>query len=97
MINNFQENHSRRTVAEKLQQYAFPASHKFPFFAFEYKEQFVENGWNLYEPIAELKRQVISILWLFKIFDFDVNFLFFFNYFVLKLFTFSGIYFLHKR
>ncbi|KAB7499459.1 Myotubularin-related protein 2, partial [Armadillidium nasatum] len=52
-----QENHSRRTVAEKLQQYAFPASHKFPFFAFEYKEQFVENGWNLYEPIAELKRQ----------------------------------------
>ncbi|XP_066987744.1 myotubularin-related protein 2 isoform X4 [Macrobrachium rosenbergii] len=52
-----QENHSRRMVTEKLLQHAFPASHKLPFFAFEYCEQYPENGWTLYEPIAELKRQ----------------------------------------
>ncbi|XP_064104713.1 myotubularin-related protein 2-like isoform X2 [Macrobrachium nipponense] len=52
-----EENHSRRMVTEKLLQHAFPASHKLPFFAFEYCEQYPENGWTLYEPIAELKRQ----------------------------------------
>lgn len=52
-----EENHSRRMVTEKLLQYAFPASHKLPFFAFEYCEQYPENGWSVYEPIAELKRQ----------------------------------------
>lgn len=46
-------------VTEKLLQYAFPASHKLPFFAFEYCEQYPENGWSVYEPIAELKRQVM--------------------------------------
>uniref|UniRef100_A0A1B6MD37 phosphatidylinositol-3,5-bisphosphate 3-phosphatase n=1 Tax=Graphocephala atropunctata TaxID=36148 RepID=A0A1B6MD37_9HEMI len=51
-----QENHSRRNVFEKLQQYAFPLSHKLPLFAFEYSESFPENGWNVHEPIAELKR-----------------------------------------
>lgn len=51
-----QENHSRRNVFEKLQQYAFPLSHKLPMFAFEYTETFPENGWNIHEPIAELKR-----------------------------------------
>ncbi|XP_069952825.1 phosphatidylinositol-3,5-bisphosphate 3-phosphatase MTMR2 isoform X5 [Cherax quadricarinatus] len=55
-----EENHSRRMVTEKLLQYAFPASHKLPFFAFEYCEQYPENGWSVYEPIAELKRQVLS-------------------------------------
>lgn len=53
-----QENHSRRDVFEKLQQYSFPLSHKLPLFAFEYSETFSENGWNVYEPIAELKRMV---------------------------------------
>ncbi|XP_076066338.1 phosphatidylinositol-3-phosphate phosphatase isoform X2 [Oratosquilla oratoria] len=52
-----QENHSRRSVTEKLLQYAFPASHKIPFFGFEYCEAYQENGWTIYEPIAELKRQ----------------------------------------
>ncbi|XP_045123138.1 myotubularin-related protein 2-like isoform X3 [Portunus trituberculatus] len=52
-----QENHSRRMVTEKLLQYAFPASHKLPFFAFGYNEQYQERGWSVYEPIAELKRQ----------------------------------------
>lgn len=53
-----QENHSRRNVFEKLQQYAFPLSHNIPLFAFEYAETFPENGWNVYEPMAELKRMV---------------------------------------
>ncbi|MPC20705.1 Myotubularin-related protein 2 [Portunus trituberculatus] len=52
-----EENHSRRMVTEKLLQYAFPASHKLPFFAFGYNEQYQERGWSVYEPIAELKRQ----------------------------------------
>ncbi|CAL4079568.1 unnamed protein product, partial [Meganyctiphanes norvegica] len=52
-----QENHSRRMVTEKLLQYAFPASHKLSFFAFEYCEQYPENGWSVFEPIAELRRQ----------------------------------------
>lgn len=53
-----QENHSRRNVFEKLQQYAFPLSHKLQLFAFEYTEVFPENGWNVHEPLAELKRMV---------------------------------------
>lgn len=53
-----QENHSRRSVFEKLQMYAFPLSHKMNLFAFEYSEAFLENGWAVYEPIAELKRMV---------------------------------------
>jgi len=53
-----QENHSRRTVFEKLQMYAFPLSFKLTLFAFEYQEVFSENGWAVYEPIAELKRLV---------------------------------------
>lgn len=53
-----QENHSRRNVFEKLQMYAFPLSHKMNLFAFEYTEIFPENGWAVYEPIAELKRMV---------------------------------------
>ncbi|KAK0160024.1 hypothetical protein PV328_007471 [Microctonus aethiopoides] len=55
-----QENHSRRDVFEKLQQYSFPLSHKLPLFAFEYSEQFSENGWTVYEPIAELKRMGVN-------------------------------------
>lgn len=55
-----QENHSRRSVFERLQQYAFPLSHKSKLFAFDYKERFNENGWSVYEPIAELKRMVCS-------------------------------------
>jgi len=45
-------------VFEKLQQYAFPLSHKLPLFAFDYSETFPENGWTVHEPIAELKRMV---------------------------------------
>lgn len=53
-----QENHSRRTVFEKLQMYAFPLSYSERLFAFSYAELFPEDGWNVYEPIAELRRMV---------------------------------------
>lgn len=53
-----QENHSRRTVFEKLQMYAFPLSSGERLFSFSYMETFPEDGWNVYEPIAELRRLV---------------------------------------
>lgn len=52
-----QENHSRRDVFERLQQYAFPLSNKLPLFAFDYQEKYQVNGWTVYEPIAEYRRQ----------------------------------------
>ncbi|XP_022908297.1 phosphatidylinositol-3,5-bisphosphate 3-phosphatase MTMR2 [Onthophagus taurus] len=55
-----QENHSRRDMFERLQQFAFPLSNKLKLFAFEYSEMFPENGWAVYEPIAELKRMGIN-------------------------------------
>lgn len=59
-----QENHSRRTVFEKLQVYAFPLSYGERLFAFSYKETFPEDGWNVYEPIAELRRMVKILFFL---------------------------------
>lgn len=50
------ENHSRRDVFEKLQQYAFPFNNKLSLFAFDYKEKYPVNGWQVYESIAEYKR-----------------------------------------
>lgn len=49
-----QENHSRRTVFTKLQNYAFPTADKL--FALSYAEKFPEDGWSVYEPIAEFRR-----------------------------------------
>lgn len=58
-----QQNHSRRTVFEKLQSYAFPLSHSGRLFAFAYASAMpstalsaADNGWNVYEPLAELRR-----------------------------------------
>ncbi|XP_063698839.1 myotubularin-related protein 2 [Culicoides brevitarsis] len=52
-----QENHSRRTVFEKLQQFAFPISAGEKLFAFYYAEKFSQcDGWSIYEPVAELNR-----------------------------------------
>lgn len=57
-----QENHSRRDVFELLKTSAFPLSHGQALFAFSYKDDsFHEDGWNIYEPIAELKRMVFLI------------------------------------
>ncbi|XP_022689701.1 myotubularin-related protein 2-like isoform X2 [Varroa jacobsoni] len=52
-----QEGHSRRDIFTKMTQYAFPLSNNLDFFAFEYKEDFQENGWAVYDAEAELKRQ----------------------------------------
>ncbi|PVD34717.1 hypothetical protein C0Q70_05994 [Pomacea canaliculata] len=53
-----QENHSRRQIFEKIQQYAFPITYKKPFFAFEFQGKYdVEDGWRIYDPIVEYKRQ----------------------------------------
>ncbi|KAJ8297451.1 hypothetical protein KUTeg_023982 [Tegillarca granosa] len=52
-----QENHSRRQVFEKIQQFAFPITNKQPLFAFEFKEDYGENGWQVYDPVSEFKRQ----------------------------------------
>lgn len=51
-----QENHSRRTVFGKLQNFAFPLANNEKIFAFNYSEKFPEDGWNIYEPIAEFRR-----------------------------------------
>ncbi|KAG8584618.1 hypothetical protein GDO81_004689 [Engystomops pustulosus] len=48
---------TRKTVFESLMAYAFPLNHELPLFAFEYKETFSENGWKVYDPITEYKRQ----------------------------------------
>ncbi|XP_046565750.1 myotubularin-related protein 2-like [Haliotis rubra] len=52
-----QENHSRRQVFEKIQQYAFPVTNKLPFFAFDFKEDYGIDGWRVYDATMELKRQ----------------------------------------
>ncbi|XP_041359915.1 myotubularin-related protein 2-like [Gigantopelta aegis] len=52
-----QENHSRRQVFDKIHQYSFPVTNKLPLFAFEFKEDYGIDGWRMYDPIAELKRQ----------------------------------------
>lgn len=51
-----QENHSRRTVFEKLQKFAFPLVHNEMLFSFSHTEKMNEDGWNVYEPIAEFRR-----------------------------------------
>ncbi|XP_063419345.1 myotubularin-related protein 2-like [Mytilus trossulus] len=55
-----QENHSRGQVFEKIQQFAFPITNKQPLFAFEFKEDYGDDGWKVYDPIAEYNRQGLS-------------------------------------
>ncbi|XP_025061139.1 myotubularin isoform X4 [Alligator sinensis] len=55
-----QEGHSRRDIFEVLTKYAFPQSHNLPFFAFVNEEKFSENGWMVYNPMSEYRRQVLS-------------------------------------
>ncbi|XP_006000709.1 myotubularin-related protein 2 [Latimeria chalumnae] len=52
-----QEGHTRRSIFENLMKFAFPVSNNLPLFAYEYSETFPENGWKLYDPISEYKRQ----------------------------------------
>lgn len=58
-----QENHSRRQVFEKIQLYSFPITNKQPLFAYSLKEEYEENGWRVYDPVADYKRQGIPNTW----------------------------------
>ncbi|KAL8180846.1 UNVERIFIED_CONTAM: Myotubularin- protein 1 [Gekko kuhli] len=51
-----QEEH-RLEIFQNLIMRAFPLSHGLPLFAFSYKEKFPVNGWKVYDPMAEYKRQ----------------------------------------
>uniref|UniRef100_A0A669B486 Myotubularin n=1 Tax=Oreochromis niloticus TaxID=8128 RepID=A0A669B486_ORENI len=52
-----QEGHSRRDIFEVLFRYAFPLSHGLPLFAYLGQEKYAENGWTIYKPIEEFRRQ----------------------------------------
>ena len=53
-----QETHGRRLMYERLQHVAFPISDGKNVFAFNFTEEFSENGWLVYNAEAELKRLV---------------------------------------
>uniref|UniRef100_A0A8C1FYU7 phosphatidylinositol-3,5-bisphosphate 3-phosphatase n=1 Tax=Cyprinus carpio TaxID=7962 RepID=A0A8C1FYU7_CYPCA len=50
------EEQSNLEILEVLTKYAFPLSNELSLFAFQYKEQFPEDGWKVYDPVAEYKR-----------------------------------------
>ncbi|XP_065585799.1 myotubularin-related protein 1 isoform X2 [Cyrtonyx montezumae] len=52
-----QEEQNRLEIFENLVARAFPVSNGLPLFAFSYKEKFAVNGWKVYDPMAEYKRQ----------------------------------------
>ncbi|KAG1958509.1 myotubularin-related protein [Pimephales promelas] len=51
------EDSLKKSVFEVLMKFAFPVSNNMSLFAFEYKQVFPENGWRVYDPLAEYKRQ----------------------------------------
>uniref|UniRef100_A0A671LDI6 phosphatidylinositol-3,5-bisphosphate 3-phosphatase n=1 Tax=Sinocyclocheilus anshuiensis TaxID=1608454 RepID=A0A671LDI6_9TELE len=51
------EGQSNLEVFETLSKYTCPLSHNLPLFAFKYRETFPEDGWKIYDPVAEYKRQ----------------------------------------
>ncbi|KAA0720402.1 Myotubularin-related protein 1 [Triplophysa tibetana] len=51
------EGQSNVEVFEILSQYAFPLSHNLPLFAYKCREKFPEDGWKIYDPVTEYKRQ----------------------------------------
>ncbi|XP_051824449.1 myotubularin-related protein 1 isoform X1 [Antechinus flavipes] len=52
-----QEEQSKLGIFENLSRYAFPLSNGQALFAFNYKEKFPSNGWKVYDPVSEYKRQ----------------------------------------
>uniref|UniRef100_A0A667XIF4 Myotubularin related protein 1a n=1 Tax=Myripristis murdjan TaxID=586833 RepID=A0A667XIF4_9TELE len=44
-------------VADVVAKHGFPLSNNLPLFAFLYKEEFPVDGWKVYDPMAEYKRQ----------------------------------------
>ncbi|KAL4604755.1 myotubularin-related protein 1 isoform X1 [Arapaima gigas] len=53
----YKEEQSKLEIFETLTKHAFPLSNNLPLFAFLYKETFPEDGWKVYDPVAEYKRQ----------------------------------------
>uniref|UniRef100_A0A452RLM9 Myotubularin n=1 Tax=Ursus americanus TaxID=9643 RepID=A0A452RLM9_URSAM len=51
------EGHSRRDMFEILTRYAFPLAHSLPIFAFLNEEKFNVDGWMVYNPVEEYRRQ----------------------------------------
>uniref|UniRef100_A0A3B3WC87 Phosphatidylinositol-3,5-bisphosphate 3-phosphatase MTMR2 n=1 Tax=Poecilia mexicana TaxID=48701 RepID=A0A3B3WC87_9TELE len=49
----------KKSIFEVLMKFAFPVSNGLQIFAFEYGQVFPENGWKVYDPISEYKRQGI--------------------------------------
>ncbi|XP_061033847.1 myotubularin-related protein 1 isoform X1 [Eubalaena glacialis] len=52
-----QEEQSKLGIFENLNKHAFPLSNGQTLFAFNYKEKFPVNGWKVYDPVSEYKRQ----------------------------------------
>ncbi|XP_005991906.1 myotubularin-related protein 1 isoform X1 [Latimeria chalumnae] len=52
-----QEEQSRLEIFENLTKHAFPLSSGLPLFAYNYKEKFSVEGWKVYDPVTEYKRQ----------------------------------------
>ncbi|MGH0136052.1 UNVERIFIED_CONTAM: hypothetical protein FKN15_030992 [Acipenser sinensis] len=57
-----QEEQSKLEIFENLTKHAFPVSNDLPLFAFLYKEKFPVDGWKVYDPVAEYKRQNLKEL-----------------------------------
>lgn len=52
-----QEEQRKLGIFENLNKHAFPLSNGQALFAFNYKEKFPTNGWKVYDPVSEYKRQ----------------------------------------
>nr|XP_030702823.1 myotubularin-related protein 1 isoform X4 [Globicephala melas] len=52
-----QEEQSKLGIFDNLNKHAFPLSNGQTLFAFNYKENFPVNGWKIYDPVSEYKRQ----------------------------------------
>ncbi|XP_023648320.2 phosphatidylinositol-3,5-bisphosphate 3-phosphatase MTMR2 isoform X1 [Paramormyrops kingsleyae] len=53
----YQEGSLKKSIFELVNKFAFPVSNALRMFAFEYGQPFPENGWKVYDPLAEYKRQ----------------------------------------
>ncbi|CAI8029271.1 Myotubularin-related protein 2 [Geodia barretti] len=51
-----QETHGRRGMYERLQIVSFPISYGKNPFAYSFKQSYPTNGWEVYDPVRELKR-----------------------------------------
>ncbi|XP_026768088.1 myotubularin-related protein 2 isoform X2 [Pangasianodon hypophthalmus] len=51
------EDSLKKSVFDVMSKFAFPLSNNLSLFAFEYNQVFPENGWKVYDALAEYKRQ----------------------------------------